>query len=125
MRKSLKTAVSAALCGAVALTALPANVLAGPMSAADPSTVGLSAPVDTVYYRRYRYGGYYPRRYYRSYDPGAALFAGAAAGLIGAGIAASSRPYYGGYYPYYGGGYYPYYGGAWGWDGGWGGGWGW
>ncbi len=102
MQKSLKTALYGALCGAVFATTFPAEVLAGPLSAPDPSSVALSAQVENVYYRRgwggYRggygrgyYGGGYGRGYYR-------------------------RGYYGGgYYPYYGGGYYPYYGGGWGW----------
>jgi hypothetical protein len=66
--------------------------------------------------------GYYPRRYRYGYDPGAAMFAGAALGLMGAGIAAATAPRYydygwgGGYYPgYYGGGYYPGHYGGWGW----------
>lgn len=130
MRYGLKSALAGVLCGATVLSALPSEVLAGPISAAPPSTVGLSAPVDQVHYRRYRgyrygyRGGYYRRGY--GYDPGGAIFAGAALGLLGAGIAAASRPRYYGYgYPYYGGygyGYPGYYGGGWG--GGWGG-WGW
>lgn len=108
MRKSIRIAVSGALCGAVLATALPTEVLAGPMGAAPPSTVGLSAPVDKVWYRRgYHHGGYYRR----GYNPGAALAAGAAVGLLGAGLAAAtSNSYYGGYYPYYGGYAYPAYG---------------
>lgn len=123
MRKGLKTALSGALCGAVLATALPSEVFAGPMSATRPDDVGLSAPVDQVWYRR-RYGG----GYYRRGNPGAAIAAGVGLGLLGAGLAASSGGYYGGY-PYYGGGYgypayggyyggYPYYGGGggyWGW----------
>jgi hypothetical protein len=139
MRKGLKTALSGALCGAAMTAALPSDGLAGPMGAAPPSTVGLSAPVDKVwhrygwgprpgwrggYYRHGYYGGYYRR----GYNPGAAAAAGVGLGLLGAGLAASSGGYYGGYYPYYGGysgGYYPYssydYGyaypsyGGWGW----------
>ena len=48
------------------------------------------------------------------------MFAGAALGLMGAGIAAATAPRYydygwgGSYYPgYYGGGYYPGYYGGW------------
>jgi hypothetical protein len=99
MRKSLKSALAAALCGAIAFAAPPAEVLAGSMTAASPLSVGLTAPAEKVYYRRhygprryygghYRrgYGGYYRRNYYRNYgyDPGA-IFAGAALGLLGAG----------------------------------------
>jgi len=115
--------MAAALIGSTAFAAFPSDVLAGPMSVADPAGVGLSAPVDTVHYRRYRRG------YYRGYgyDPSGAIFAGAAAGLIGAGVAAATRPGYYGYgYPSYGYGYgypsyygygygYPGYYGGWGW----------
>lgn len=66
-----------------------------------------TAQVEAVAYRRH-----YTRRVYRGrsgYNPGAAAFVGAAAGLIGAGIAASQGPrYYG--YPAYGYGGYPGYG---------------
>jgi hypothetical protein len=133
MRKVLNFALSSALCGAMAATALPTEVLAGPMGVAPPATVGLSAPVDKVWYRRwgggYGYrGGYYRPRAYggyyrRGYNPGAAVGAAVGLGLLGAGLAAASNGgYYGGYYPYYGGGYYPsygygnpYYDGGWGW----------
>jgi hypothetical protein len=37
------------LCGATAFAALPPEVLAGPMSAASPSSVGLTAPAEKVY----------------------------------------------------------------------------
>jgi hypothetical protein len=134
MRKSLKSALAAALCGATAFAAPPAEVLAGPMTAASPLSVGLTALAEKVYYRRhygprryygghYRrgYGGYYRRGYYRNYgyDPSGAMFAGAALGLLGAGIAGASGYGYG--YPGYGYGYpgygygYPGYGGGWGW----------
>jgi hypothetical protein len=81
------------------------EVAAGPMSVPHSVGMGLSAPIDTVHYRRHY------RRYYRySYDPGGAAFAAAAMGLMTAGIvAAASRPYY------YGGWGYPYYGYGWGW----------
>lgn len=106
------------MCAVAELAVAPAEVLAGPMSIASPTAVELSAPVDDIHYRRrYRRARYY--RHY-GYDPGAAIFAGAALGLMGAGIAAATRPRYYGYgygYPYYGYGYgygYPaYYG--WGW----------
>jgi hypothetical protein len=116
MRKTLKTTLAVALCGASALSAAPSEVLAGTMSVASPTLVRPTAPVENVYYRRYyRHHRYYRhRRYYRyygyGYDPSGAIFAGAALGLIGAGIAASQPHYY--YGPYWGG--YPgYYG--WGW----------
>jgi hypothetical protein len=132
MRKSLKSALAAALCGATAFAAPPAEVLAGPMTAASPLSVGLTAPAEKVYYRRHygprryygghyrrRYGGYYRRGYYRNYgyDPSGAIFAGAALGLLGAGLAGASGYGYPGYgygygYPGYG---YPGYGGGWGW----------
>ena len=120
MRKSLKSALAAALCGATAFAAPPAEVLAGPMTATSPLSVGLTAPAEKVYYRRhygprryygghYRrgYGGYYRRGYYRNYgyDPSGAIFAGAALGLLGAGIAGASGYGYG----------YPGYGYGWGW----------
>jgi hypothetical protein len=120
MRKGVKAAVAGTLCGTVMITVLPAEVWAGPMSVASPSSVSLSTPVDQVRYRHRHYYGYYPRRYRYGYDPGAAMFAGAALGLMGAGIAAATAPRYydygwgGGYYPgYYGGGYYPGYYGGW------------
>jgi len=120
MRKCVKAAVAGPLCGAIMMT----EVGAGPMSMTSPSSVSLSTPVDQVYYRRYHhrrhYYGYYRRRY--GYDPAGAMFAGAALGLMGAGIAAATAPHYYGYgwgYPYYGygwgGGYYPGYYGGWRW----------
>jgi hypothetical protein len=111
MRKSLKLALTGALLGAMTATAVPTEVLAGPTGVAPPSTVGLSAPVDKVWYRRWGGGyGYRGGYYRRGYNPGAAVAAGVGLGLLGAGLAASSGGYYGGYYPYYGGGYYPSYG---------------
>jgi hypothetical protein len=136
MSKQLRHALLGVLCATTTLGGLPADVLAGPMSAAPPATVGLTAPVDAVhYYRRYyrpvyrvgyhrRYAYYprrayyyprrvyygYPRRHYYGYDPSGAIFASAALGLMGAGIAAATAPRWG-------------YGG-WGWGGGWGPGWG-
>ena len=139
MRKSLKSAMLATRCGATALGASPPEALAGPMSLAPPAAVGLTAPTDQVHYRVYRrygrwgyyrparwgyyrpyyrrayypryYGGYYPGYY----DPAGAMFAGAALGLMGAGLAAAASPGWG-----WGGGWGP----GWGWGGGWGGGWG-
>jgi hypothetical protein len=102
MRKSLKSALAAALCGATAFAAPPAEVLAGPMTAAGPLSVGLTAPAEKEYYRRHYgprryYGGYYRRNYYRNYgyDPSGAIFVGAALGLLGAGIAGASGYGYG------------------------------
>ena len=128
MHKSFKSSLAAALCGVIALTAMPAEVLAGPSSATSPADIGLTAPIETIHYRRHRHRHYvryyYPRRYYRRgygyrYDPAGAIFARAALGLMGAGIAAATAPrYYGWGYPY----------GGWGWGGGWGypyRGWGW
>ncbi|MGB5084161.1 MAG: hypothetical protein WBO09_06030 [Methylocystis silviterrae] len=120
MRKSFKSSLAAALCGAMALTAMPPEVLAGPTSATSPADISLTAPIETIHYRRLRHQHYvryyYPRRYYRRgygyrYDPAGAIFAGAALGLMGAGIAAATAPrYYGWGYPYYGYGYgYPGY----------------
>ena len=118
MCKSVKS-VLAALCGVTALAALPAEVLAGPMSAASPTSVGLTTSFEQAYYRGYR-RGYYRHGYYRrGYGiPGAAVgaaagvagaAAGAAAGLLGAGVAGASAGYG---YPGYG------YGGSscWQWD---------
>lgn len=53
--------------------------------------------------------GYYRRRYVgrRYYNPAGAAVAGAALGIIGAGIAAATAPRYE-YYPAYGYGYAPY-----------------
>jgi hypothetical protein len=126
MRQVLKFALSGALCGVVAATAIPTEALAGPIGVAPRSTVELSAPLDKVWYRRWGGGyyrrGYYGGGYYRGYNPGAAVAAGVGLGMLGAGLAMSSGGYYGGYYPYYGGyGYYypsygyayPYYYGGW------------
>ncbi|WGJ15769.1 hypothetical protein QEV83_05785 [Methylocapsa sp. D3K7] len=147
MRKSLKSVLAAALCGATVFAAPPAEVLAGPMTVASPLSVGLTDPAEKVYYRRHygprryygghyrrRYGGYYRRGYggyyrrgyggyyrggyYRNYgyDPSGAIFAGAALGLLGAGIAGASGYGYGYGYPGYGYGYgYPGYGYGGGW----------
>ncbi len=121
MRKSLKLALSGALLGAMTATVIPTEVFAGPMGVAAPAAIGLSAPVDKVWYRRWggygyrRYGGYYGG--YRRYNPGAAVAAGVGLGLLGAGVAAAnSSYYYGGYYPYYNYNYYyPYGYGYYGW----------
>ena len=61
MCKSVKS-VLAALCGVTALAALPAEVLAGPMSAASPTSVGLTTSFEQAYYWGYR-RGYYRRGY--------------------------------------------------------------
>jgi hypothetical protein len=127
MRKHFKSVLACTLCGAMALSAMPAEVLAGPTSVAPPADIGLTSPVDTIRYRgrpyRHYVRYYHPRRYYRRgygyrYNPAGAMFAAAALGIMGAGIAAATAPrYYGWGYPY----------GGWGWGGGWGypvGGWG-
>ncbi|WP_051134429.1 hypothetical protein [Methylocystis sp. ATCC 49242] len=138
MRKRINSVIAGTLCGATAIGALPFEALAGPLSVASPSTVALSAPTSTVHYRRYhrgyRVGYYYPRRhyyryryprYYRyGYDPAGAMFAGAALGIMGAGIAAATAPRWG--WGYGGWGYGGWgWGPGWGWGGGWGPGWGW
>lgn len=103
--------------GAVML-AFTGTVSAGPMSVT--SATAITPPqtsIEQIHYRKRYHRHYaYHRRYYRGYyNPGAAV-AGTALGLMtlpfAAAAAASSWPYYGGYYgrPYYG--YYarPYYG---------------
>lgn len=144
MQSLVKSGVAGALSAVLALTLAPSESFAGPTSVADKSIVGLSSPIDQVHYRRYhhhhnvrhrRIHRHY-RHYYRyGYDPAAAIFGAAAAGLLAAGT-------YGAYYnyPHYGYGWgYPYYSYGWGapvyWGGGygyrrvwghggWGGGWG-
>lgn len=106
MLERLKSALAIALCASTAIAALPSEVLAGPLNIASPTSVGLSGSVENIHYRRYH------RRHYRyyGYDPAGAAFAGAALGIMAAGVAAASRPryYYYGYPVYYG---YPgYYG---------------
>jgi hypothetical protein len=116
MRKSVKSALAAALCGATALAALPAEVLAGPMSAASPTTIGLTTSVEKAYYRGYR-RGYYPRYggYYRRGYGGYGAAAGVAAGVAGAAVLGTAAA--GAYgYPAYGYGYPAGYGGCWQWD---------
>jgi hypothetical protein len=142
MRNKLKSSLLGVLCATTALSALPPEALAGPMSVAPPATVALNSLTTEVhYYRRwghrhyrhwgwrhhhrhwgyyrpyYRWGYYRPyyRRYYYPaygyYDPAGAIFASAALGLMGAGIAAATAPRWG-----WGGGWgYP----GWGWGGGW------
>ncbi|MDP4005928.1 hypothetical protein [Methylobacterium sp. NEAU K] len=100
--------------GAAALT-----MIAGSFTAADAAPLpaqsavlvgGHNAAVDTVGWRRGYYGGYGYRRGYGGRVAGA-VAAGAALGLIGGALAASTAPrygYYGGYgYPAYGYGYAP------------------
>ncbi|WP_292529469.1 hypothetical protein, partial [Methylocystis sp.] len=112
MRKSFKSGLACALGGVMALTAMPPGVLAGPMSSTSPANIGLTAPIETIHYRRHRHRHYvryyHPRRYYRRgygyrYDPAGAMFAGAALGLMGAGIAAATAPRYGWGYGGWGG----------------------
>ena len=114
MRKTLDLILAAALSGGFALSAAPSEAVAGPLSAASPTLLRPAAPVENVYYRRYYHRRYYGHRYYGyGYDPSGAIFAGAALGLLGAGIAASQPHYYYYGYPAYGWGYPGYYG--WGW----------
>lgn len=105
MNKSSKAATIAVI-AAMALPALTTEVFGGPMSATGPATVGLSGSTQQAGYRGYYrrgYGGYYRRGY--SYDPGAAIAAGAVLGIAGAAAAAAaSQNYY--YYNYPG--YYAY-----------------
>lgn len=117
MRKNMRLTLSAVLCWATGLAAIPTGALAGPMSAGSPTSVGVAtASVEQIYYRGHdrgyypRYGGYYHRRSYGYGVPGAAI--GAAAGLLGAGVAGATGygyPAYG-----YGGGYGG--GSCWQWD---------
>ncbi len=105
---------------AIALPALTPEAFAGPMSATSPTEIRLQGATEQVWYRGGYRGGYYRRGYggyYRggySYNPGAAIAAGAALGIAGAAAAAaaSQNNYY--YYnnPYYGypGYAYPGYG---------------
>ncbi len=147
MRNKLKSSLLGVLCATTALSALPPEALAGPMSVAPPATVALNAPTTEVHYYRhwgrphwgyrhwgyrhwgwrphYRHWGYY-RPYYRRYyypaygyyDPAGAIFASAALGLMGAGIAAATAPRWGwGWGP--GWGYAGWGGPGWGWGGGW------
>ncbi|MEK4032451.1 hypothetical protein WOC76_04110 [Methylocystis sp. IM3] len=121
MSKFSQVALAAALAAAVASPALTTDAAAGPMSIAAPATVGLQGSVGQAWYRggyrggyyRRGYGGYYGGYYRRgySYNPGAAIAAGAALGLAGAAAAAAASQnnyYYGypGYYAYPGYGYY-------------------
>jgi hypothetical protein len=116
MQKDVKSVLAAALCGVTALAALPAEVLAGSMSAPSPESLRITTTVEQAYYRGNRagfypgYGRYYQRGY--GYGPGAAV-AGTAAGLVGAGIAGASGYGYG--YPGYAAGGFGYgaaYGGG-------------
>lgn len=123
MCKSFKSSIVGLLCATIAAGDLPSEALAGPMNMTDPATLGPSSPAETIHYRRHwGHRHYYPRhrryrhhrRYRYGYDPAGAIFAGAALGIMAAGIAAASRPRYYGWYPYYGYGWgYPRWG--WGW----------
>jgi|SRR5208283_3728054 hypothetical protein len=100
MHKNFRSALCGALCVTASVFAAPVDVLAAPPSAPNQESVRLPDSIASVYYRRhyrhYRYG-------YR-YDPSGAIFAGAALGLVGAGVAAATQPrYYG--YPGYGWGW--------------------
>lgn len=134
MQNPLKFGAATALCATMALTLAPSESLAGVTSVANPSIVGLSSPIDQIHYRRscHRHVSHYRHyrsvRYYRyGYDPGAALFTAAAAGLLAAGAygAYNDYPYYGyGGYPYAYGGGPVYWGGGYGYRRAFGGGWG-
>lgn len=109
MRKDLKSLLVAAVYGATALSAVPGDALAGPMSATDPASIVSFKTIGKAHYRA-NYRRNYPRHgayYHRGYGiPGAAAGAaagvvGVAAGLVGAGIGEVSG--YG--YPGYGAGY--------------------
>jgi len=105
MGRKLNSILCGTLCVATAALAIPAEVSAGPAIVASQESVRLPTPVEKVYRRYYRRYGYrygYPYRYrYGYYDPAGAAVAGAAIGLIGAGVAAAAAPrYYG--YPYWG-----------------------
>jgi hypothetical protein len=108
MRANFKSALCGALCvGSV--FAAPVDVLAGPASAPNQTSVRLPDSIDSIHYRRhYRH---HPYRYGYRYDPSGAIFAGAALGMVAAGVAAATQPRYYGYPGYYGSpGYY-----GWGW----------
>ncbi len=107
MRKKFKSALCGALCLAASGLAAPVDGFAATASASNQARVRLPDPTNYVYYRRYYRR--YPYRYGYRYDPSGAIFAGAALGMIGAGVAAATAPRY-----YYAPGYYgsPY---GWGW----------
>ncbi|ARN80479.1 hypothetical protein [Methylocystis bryophila] len=106
MHAKLKSTLCGALALATSISAVPVDVLAMPASVPSQAGLRLPDPIDSVYRRYYRR---YPYRYGYRYDPSGAIFAGAAMGLMAAGIAAASQPhYYYGYPAYYG---YP----GWGW----------
>lgn len=152
MRKIVRNAILASLSGATAMSAIPPEAFAGPMTIAPPGAVSLAAPtVEAHYYRHwghrhwgyyrphyyrhwgyyrphyYRHWGYYRPHYYRRvyygypryyggyYDPAGAVFASAALGLMGAGIAAATAPSWG----YGWGGWGGWGGPGWGWGGWW------
>jgi len=105
MRGNFKSALCGALCVAASVFAGPVDVLAAPATVPNQASARRAASIDYVYYRRHY------RRYGYGYDPSGAIFAGAALGLMAAGVAAASQPhYFYGYPRYYG---YPGYG--WGW----------
>ncbi|WP_363345937.1 hypothetical protein [Methylocystis echinoides] len=115
MTISSKSVLTAVLAAATAFPALTTDAFAGPLSITSPATVGLQGSTEQVwyrgggYYRRGYYPGYYRRGY--SYNPGAAVAAGAVLGIAGAAAAAAAAQnnyYYNypGYYAYPGYGYY-------------------
>ncbi len=117
-----KSRLAAPLAALLALTAVPTEGLAGPMSVTPRADVELQPQIDAVHWRRWRHHHWRRHhwrhhRYYRyGYDPAGAVFASAALGIMGAGIAAATAPRYYGYgygYPYGYGYGYPY-GAGWG-----------
>ena len=102
--REVSVGVTLAILGATAVQAAPIHVAPATMISLDTSA--MSGQTEQVAYR----GRYYARRHYvgrRYYNPAGAAVAGAALGLIGAGVAAATAPawhhgYYGRGYGYYG-----------------------
>ncbi|WP_400765953.1 hypothetical protein [Methylosinus sporium] len=135
MRDLFKSGLFAALGVTFTLALSTGGALAGVTSVASKSIVAPQSAIEEAHYSRrphrhyVRYTTHYrpirrhhALRYYRGYDPAAAVVTSAAAGLVAAG---AYSPYYAYPYPYDYGYGYPYYG--YGWGGGpvvYGGGWG-
>ena len=120
-RSFFRVVMATALAAATALPALAPEAIAGPIPAMSPPQIGLQGATEKVWYRGGYRGGYYRRGYggyYRggySYNPGAAIAAGAVLGIAGAAAAAAASQnnyYYSnpGYYAYPGYGYPGYSG---------------